>query len=71
MKITLEFDDSLKPMLAKMLSPAIDKMRLQSSKEKAMRDGISRADYMATYSLLTKLDFELNMGKDQEATIQP
>lgn len=60
MKITIEFDDKLKPILAKMLSPAMDKARNPS---KQAEDEIFKKDYLAALEVLTKLDFELNMGK--------
>lgn len=72
MKITIEFDERLKPILAKMLSPAFDRtkifMRLMSGA--AMTDDECK-QHMEAYSILTALDIELNVGTSTDATITP
>jgi len=53
MKITLEFDDDLKPVMAQLLAPAFDKMH------KPKDVIIPRKEYLAAFTMLTKLEFEL------------
>lgn len=59
MRIILEFDSAMKPILAKMLSSSMNKIRQPSFIEKTKA---SRSDYMAAFTLMTKLDVELNTG---------
>lgn len=71
MKVTLEFDDRLKPVLGKYLSPAINKMRPPYSKKMQKEiEKLGRNEFMAVYSMLIQLDIEL-MLSSPEVTIKP